>query len=263
MATMMTTMTTGLLLLLLAGVTVSRVVDLDKRVYKGVPCDKKDHKYHVRLRTVDAKGNTFASGGSLISKQWILTAGHNVEPGETVTAILGFHPAETKGKEVIIIDQPIRYSDPDGPHDLMLLKLPDADHGFPFARLTVCSNTPKITDTVQIAGIGATGADATGLKGGDLKTTLHCGNTEVVQCEKICNTASSFYNKNEQLICYQKPDVDTSKGDSGGGVEFKGMIYGVHIRGSIYACDRPASAIKICDLKYKKWINGNTGLKIL
>ncbi|KAJ4931505.1 hypothetical protein JOQ06_025800 [Pogonophryne albipinna] len=149
----------------LAGVTVSRVVDLDKRVYKGVPCDKDVLKYHVRLRTFDANLKAYASGGSLISEQWILTAAHNVPTGRTVTAILGFHPGPAQGNPVTIKDEPIRYSDGSGPHDIALLKLPDADHGFPIAPRTDCSKAPKITDTVQIAGIGATGLDATGKKG--------------------------------------------------------------------------------------------------
>ncbi|XP_010773804.1 cationic trypsin-like [Notothenia coriiceps] len=266
MSTMMFTMMTGFLLLLLAGVTVSRVVDLDKRVYNGVPCGNHVRKYHVKLIAVNKQGNSFSSGGSLISEQWILTAGHNVELGETVEAILGFHPAGTKVKAVTIIEQPIRYIDPSGsgPHDLMLLELPDAKHGYPIAPRTDCSKAPKINDKVQIAGIGDTKKDpVTGIKGVNLETTLHCGDTTVVQCGAICTSTIPFYNKNEELICYKETHVDTSKGDSGGGVEFKGMIYGVHIRSGKIACDTRASAINICDLKYKTWINNITGLNIL
>ncbi|KAK1905474.1 putative trypsin-6 [Dissostichus eleginoides] len=246
------------------GVTVSRVVDLDKRVYNGVPCDKKDRLYHVKLVTVNAKKESFWSGGSLISEQWILTAGHNVEPGETVTAILGFHPG-TNMKEVKITEEPIRYSDTDGNHDIMLLKLPPG-HGYPIAPTTDCNKPPIETNTVEIGGIGATQADPlTRLKGGPLKTALQCGDTKVVKCEKkqTCPTVMPIhYNKNEKLICFQTTNVDASKGDSGGGVVFQGMIYGVIIRGGKYACQVPASAINICDPQYKKWINDKTGLKI-
>ncbi|XP_026215384.1 snake venom serine protease serpentokallikrein-1-like, partial [Anabas testudineus] len=111
-----------LLLLLSLGVTVSTVVHLQKRIIGGQTCGKNERQYHVKLST-DPTGTSLLCGGSLVSKQWILTAAHCKFPGN------------------------IYY--------LMLLKLPSPTEIKPVG-LPDCK-TPKIGDKVQVAGYGATG----------------------------------------------------------------------------------------------------------
>ncbi|XP_063736929.1 kallikrein-4-like isoform X2 [Eleginops maclovinus] len=246
-------MMTGLLLLLLAGVTESRVVDLQKRIIGGVECAKTDRLYHVKL--VISNGNQeYLCGGTLINKNWILTAGHCVQKGETVTAVLALHPGSNK-KAVVFKPDPKRMKDKKGTHDIALLKLPHSVKGFPTATLPECSSRPALGDTVQVAGHAATTDDE-----GDPPQpgTFQCADTTVVKCDfKNCPSKEqrSYYNP-DMVFCYKKDEVDTSPGDSGGGVVFNGMIYGVHIGGGKYACDTPGMALDIC--QYKKWITDVT-----
>uniref|UniRef100_A0A3Q1H8G5 Peptidase S1 domain-containing protein n=1 Tax=Anabas testudineus TaxID=64144 RepID=A0A3Q1H8G5_ANATE len=64
----------------ISGVTVSTVVHLQKRIIGGQTCGKNERQYHVKLST-DPTGTSLLCGGSLVSKQWILTAAHCKFPG--------------------------------------------------------------------------------------------------------------------------------------------------------------------------------------
>ncbi|KAK5873358.1 hypothetical protein PBY51_018406 [Eleginops maclovinus] len=143
----------------------------------------------------------------------------------------------------------------------MLLRLPAPEPGFPTATLPDCSSRPALRATVQVAGHGASTAQADGKKGGlPSSPTLQCADTTVVACVAgACPLLKlpNYYNNNK-VFCYKRDNVDTSPGDSGGGVVFNRRIYGVHIRGGKYACDTPGMAMDLCE--YRDWITEVTGI---
>ncbi|XP_035769279.1 anionic trypsin-2-like [Neolamprologus brichardi] len=111
----------------------------------------------------------------------------------------------------------------------------------------------NIDDVVQVAGFGNYQVDKNNNDIPGQPPHLKCANMHVVDCEPTrkskCNSNVPYNNR----LCLKEPNVDTRGGDSGGGVIYNNMIYGVIKGGGVHACTRPAVTVNVCP--YMNWIN--------
>ncbi|KAM3623844.1 uncharacterized protein V6R79_016183 [Siganus canaliculatus] len=225
----------GLLLLLWAGVTASTVVDLHKRIIGGRKCHKDERLYHVRL-TADTDPD-YLCGGSLISNEWVLTAAHCLEEG-TMYAEVGVHPGP--GEKVNVLENHTCCNNNEK-HDLMLLKLDMSELGESFPKIDPVRKPQCNPGTVKIAGHAATTGGPNDERLPDSSRTLQCADIDIVDCQRFINVVGGI-------------DPNTL-GDSGGGVVFNGMIYGVIVRlHPPYVCREAAAFMDLCHPDYAAWI---------
>ncbi|XP_049900604.1 kallikrein-8-like [Epinephelus moara] len=138
----------------------------------------------------------------------------------------------------------------------MLLKLPNPTQVQPVP-LPDCNNRnnrPGVREAVQIAGYGADTVGDNNERVRGRANTLQCAETTVVDCTRLRELRPHM--QHQHWFCGQRARVDKSNGDTGGGVVYKGKIYGViaFTDDGHHAFQVPAAFMDVC--AYINWING-------
>ncbi|XP_025760412.1 kallikrein-15 [Oreochromis niloticus] len=135
----------------------------------------------------------------------------------------------------------------------MLLELSEPLTGIQPVALPDCNNPPKIGDVVQVAGLGGYMVNAAGHTLPGQPPHLQCANMHVVDCKLTRNSRCDSDVPYNNRLCLEEPNVDVREGDSGGGVIYNNMIYGVIKSTGKRVCTGPVVTVKVCP--YMKWIN--------
>uniref|UniRef100_A0A8B9C4M8 Peptidase S1 domain-containing protein n=1 Tax=Anser brachyrhynchus TaxID=132585 RepID=A0A8B9C4M8_9AVES len=218
-----------LLVLVTAGRRASRNV---LWVIEGTSCD-------LPWQAALFKGDKFICGGTLVARNWVLTAAHCHDPGIS----------EQRRLSAKVISYP-RYDPATKDGDLMLVKLLQPVHINERVKpLPLASHCPVPGKTCQISGWGSTTSPEV-----TFPEDLHCAKVTIVseeQCRRIYPGSIT-----PNMVCAGEPRnrADSCQGDSGGPLVCDGRLQGIVSWGPGVCGDpqKPGVYVNLC--KYTRWI---------
>ncbi|XP_073821501.1 trypsin-1-like [Musca autumnalis] len=231
---------------------------LDGRIVGGHKINITDAPHQISLQT-----SAHICGGSIISKQWILTAAHCTygKTADRLKVRLGTSESAKGGELLDVIEivqhKQFNYSNVD--YDYSLLKLSreiEFDETKQPVKLPETKEDAKDGDQCFVTGWGNT-QNAT-----ESRTWLRLAEVPIFNQEECSEKYKRFGGVTERMICagYIEGGKDACQGDSGGPlVTEDGVLVGVVSWG--YGCARPDYPGIYSRVSYvRDWIRTNSGV---
>uniref|UniRef100_A0A2I3SCR1 Peptidase S1 domain-containing protein n=2 Tax=Pan TaxID=9596 RepID=A0A2I3SCR1_PANTR len=229
-----------LLILAFVGAAVAVPFDDDDKIVGGYTCEENSVPYQVSLNS----GSHFC-GGSLISEQWVVSAGHCYKPHIQVR--LGEHNIEFINAAKIIRHP--KYNRITLNNDIMLIKLSTpAVINAHVSNISLPTAPPAAGTECLISGWGNTLSS-----GADYPDELQCLDAPVLTQAKCKASYPLKITSNMFCVGFLEGGKDSCQGDSGGPVVCNGQLQGIVSWG--YGCAqkrRPGVYTKVYN--YVDWI---------
>ncbi|XP_062454688.1 kallikrein-15-like [Rhea pennata] len=216
-------------------------------VLEGTSCD-------LPWQAALFKGDKFICGGTLVARNWVLTAAHCHVPGFVGVRLGGRGAKEPGGSEQRrfsskVISHP-RYDPATKDNDLMLLKLLlPVRVNERVKPLPLATHCPVPGKTCQVSGWGSTTSPEV-----NFPEDLHCAKVTIVAEEQCRRTYPGSITANMVCAGEHSSRADSCQGDSGGPLMCDGRLQGIVSWGPGICGDpqKPGVYVNIC--KYIRWI---------
>nr|XP_020458245.1 kallikrein-15-like isoform X2 [Monopterus albus] len=109
---------------------------------------------------------------------------------------------------------------------------------------------PEMSHQVQIGGLGF---KADSGKKAKAPSKLQCSSTDIKECGEDDKPDAKYFSDETTTMCAFKPGVEVCFGDSGSGVEYNNLLYGIILNNPDDKCSGRLVMLDIC--KYRKWID--------
>ncbi|XP_055625425.1 collagenase-like [Toxorhynchites rutilus septentrionalis] len=233
------------------------------RVVNGETATIGQFPYQVLLKVQLAQGRALC-GGSLLSNQWVLTAGHCVQGAKYAEVTLGavdFENGETDGRVVLNSTEIVRhekYNPLFATNDVALIRLPKAVefHDRIHSVALPSGNNNYVDCTVIVSGWGLQ------KNGGNVAQKLQFAPLKVISNNQCTKTYNPLVIR-KTTICAQGDEKQSPcNGDSGGPLVLEGdnILVGVVSFGHITGCERGLPGAFARVTSFVDWVRKKTGL---
>ncbi|XP_069688316.1 transmembrane protease serine 9-like [Periplaneta americana] len=232
----------------------AHIKDISSRITHGETASRGQFPYQVAL-SVD---NSWFCGGSLISNDWVLTAGHCI--GNSYQVLLGANSVNNpeSGAVVVTSSTSIQHEDYANDHDIGLVRV-SVSYSTYISPIALPSRSDQgntfVGQTARASGWGLTSDGAS-----NIADLLQYADLTVITNDE-CNAV--YGGIHSGILCVSTPGgKGTCSGDSGGPLVLGGIQIGIVSFGASAGCEAglPDGFARVTS--YLDWIQSHTGIII-